>query len=144
VNALHDKKLPVYGDGKNVRDWLHVEDHCTALIAALEKGKAGETYNIGGNSERTNLDIVTGILKQLGKSESLIQYVADRPGHDRRYAIDASKTKRELGWAPEHTFEQGLAQTVQWYVEHRAWWERVMSGAYRQYFDTQYKARLSA
>jgi dTDP-glucose 4,6-dehydratase len=144
VNALHDKKLPVYGDGKNVRDWLHVEDHCTALIAALEKGKAGETYNIGGNSERTNLDIVTGILKQLGKPESLIQYVADRPGHDRRYAIDASKTKRELGWAPEHTFEQGLAQTVQWYVEHRAWWERVMSGAYRQYFDTQYKARLSA
>ncbi|NMO23677.1 dTDP-glucose 4,6-dehydratase, partial [Pyxidicoccus fallax] len=142
VNALHDKPLPVYGDGGNVRDWLHVEDHCQALLLALEKGRAGEVYNIGGGAERRNLEIVKGILGLLGKPESLIKFVADRPGHDRRYAIDPTKIRTELGWKAAHTFEQGLAETVKWYVEHPAWWERVMSGAYRQYFDTQYKNRL--
>ncbi|CAM4345507.1 dTDP-glucose 4,6-dehydratase [Corallococcus exiguus] len=142
VNALHDKPLPVYGDGANVRDWLHVEDHCQGLLVALEKGRAGEVYNIGGGSERRNIEIVKGILGLLKKPESLIQYVADRPGHDRRYAIDPTKIRTELGYQPKHTFEQGLADTVTWYMENRAWWERVTSGAYRQYFDTQYKARL--
>ncbi|RYZ42895.1 MAG: dTDP-glucose 4,6-dehydratase [Myxococcaceae bacterium] len=142
VNALHDKPLPVYGDGANVRDWLHVEDHCQGLLVALERGKAGEVYNIGGGSERRNIEIVKGILGLLGKPESLIQYVADRPGHDRRYAIDPTKIRNELGWKAQQTFEQGLADTVKWYVENRAWWERVTSGAYRQYFDTQYRARL--
>lgn len=142
VNALHDKPLPVYGDGGNVRDWLHVEDHCQGLLLALEKGKAGEVYNIGGGAERKNIEIVKGILGLLGKPESLIKFVADRPGHDRRYAIDPSKIKAELGWKAAHTFEQGLADTVKWYVDNPSWWERVMSGAYRQYFDTQYKGRL--
>ncbi|RKG87873.1 dTDP-glucose 4,6-dehydratase [Corallococcus terminator] len=142
VNALHDKPLPVYGDGANVRDWLHVEDHCQGLLVALEKGRAGEVYNIGGGSERRNIEIVKGILGLLNKPESLIQYVADRPGHDRRYAIDPAKIRAELGWKAKHTFEEGLADTVKWYVENRAWWERVTSGAYRQYFDTQYKTRL--
>ncbi|AGC46355.1 dTDP-glucose 4,6-dehydratase [Myxococcus stipitatus DSM 14675] len=142
VNALHDRPLPVYGDGANVRDWLHVEDHCQALLLALEKGRAGEVYNIGGGAERRNIDIVKAILGLVGKPESLIQYVKDRPGHDRRYAIDPSKIRAELGWTPAHTFEQGLAETVRWYVDHPAWWERVMSGAYRQYFETQYRHRL--
>jgi dTDP-glucose 4,6-dehydratase len=142
VNALHDKPLPVYGDGANVRDWLHVEDHCQALLLALEKGKAGEVYNIGGGAERKNIEIVKGILGLLNKPESLIKYVADRPGHDRRYAIDPSKAKAELGWKAAHTFEQGLEETVRWYVDNAKWWERVMSGAYRQYFETQYRNRL--
>jgi dTDP-glucose 4,6-dehydratase len=142
-NALKDKPLPVYGDGANVRDWLHVEDHCSALLAALEKGKAGGVYNIGGNSERKNIEIVKRILTLTNKPESLIKYVKDRPGHDRRYAIDATKAKAELGWAPKHTFEQGLEETVKWYVDNRAWVERVTSGAYRTYFETQYRARLS-
>jgi dTDP-glucose 4,6-dehydratase len=143
VNALHDKPLPVYGDGANVRDWLHVEDHCSALLAALEKGKAGQVYNIGGNSERKNIEIVKAILGLLNKPESLIKYVKDRPGHDRRYAIDATKMKTELGWTPAHTFEKGLQETVRWYVDNSAWWERVMSGAYRQYFESQYRTRLN-
>lgn len=142
VNALHDKPLPVYGDGGNVRDWLHVEDHCHALLLALEKGRAGEVYNIGGGAERRNIDIVKAILGLVGKPESLIQYVKDRPGHDRRYAIDPSKIRAELGWSPAHTFEQGLAETVRWFVDHPAWWQRVTSGAYRQYFETQYRTRL--
>ncbi len=143
VNCLHDKPLPVYGDGAQIRDWLHVEDHCSALLLALERGRKGQTYNIGGGAERKNLEIVKGILQRTGKPESLIKYVQDRPGHDRRYAIDPTKTKRELGWAPSHTFEQGLDETVKWYLDHRTWWERVTSGAYRQYFDSQYKQRLS-
>jgi dTDP-glucose 4,6-dehydratase len=143
VNALHDKPLPVYGDGANVRDWLHVEDHCSALLTALEKGRAGQVYNIGGNSERKNIEIVKAILGLLGKPESLIKYVKDRPGHDRRYAIDPTKIRTELGWTPAHTFEQGLQETVRWYVDNAAWWERVMSGAYRQYFETQYRTRLN-
>ncbi|MDX2011464.1 MAG: dTDP-glucose 4,6-dehydratase [Myxococcaceae bacterium] len=142
INALHDKPLPVYGDGLNVRDWLHVDDHCSALVTVLEKGKKGNVYNIGGNSERTNIVIVKTILQAVGKPETLIKYVTDRPGHDRRYAIDASKIRAELGWQPAHVFEQALAQTVNWYLEHKPWWERVTSGAYRQYFDSQYKHRL--
>lgn len=142
-NALKDKPLPVYGDGANVRDWLHVEDHCSALLAALEKGRAGEVYNIGGNSERQNIQIVKRILELTGKSEALIKYVKDRPGHDRRYAIDPTKIRTELHWTPKHTFEQGLEETVKWYVDNRAWVERVTSGAYRAYFETQYRARLS-
>ena len=143
ANAINDKPLPVYGDGTNVRDWLHVEDHCQALTLALEKGKKGQVYNIGGGAERQNIQIVKAVLGLLGKPESLIKYVTDRLGHDLRYAIDPTKIKRELGWAPAHTFEQGLAETVKWYVDHRTWWERVTSGAYRQYFDTQYQSRLA-
>jgi dTDP-glucose 4,6-dehydratase len=142
VNALHDRPLPVYGDGANVRDWLHVDDHCSALLLALEQGKAGEVYNIGGGAERKNLEIVRGILSALGKPESLIRYVQDRPGHDRRYAIDPTKIRTELGWTPAHTFEKGLGETIQWYLDNRRWWERVTSGAYRQYFETQYRSRL--
>jgi dTDP-glucose 4,6-dehydratase len=144
VNALHDKPLPVYGDGGNVRDWLHVEDHCEALLTVLERGRAGEVYNIGGGAERKNIDLVRGLLGLLGKSEELIRFVADRPGHDRRYAIDPSKIRAELGWKPAHTFEQGLAETVRWYVDHPAWWEHIHSGAYQQYYDTQYRVRLDA
>jgi dTDP-glucose 4,6-dehydratase len=144
VNALQDKPLPVYGDGGNVRDWLHVEDHCEALLAVLERGRSGEVYNIGGGAERKNIDLVRSLLGLLGKGESLIRFVADRPGHDRRYAIDPSKIRGELGWQPAHTFEKGLAETVGWYVEHSAWWEHVNSGVYRSYFDTQYRSRLGA
>lgn len=142
INALNDKPLPVYGDGLNVRDWLHVEDHCAALTTVLEKGKKGGVYNIGGNSERTNIVIVKTILQAVGKPETLIKYVQDRPGHDRRYAIDATKIRTELGWQPTFVFEKALADTVKWYLDNRTWWERVTSGAYRQYFDSQYKARL--
>lgn len=141
ANALADKPLPVYGDGKNVRDWLHVADHCEAILLCLEKGKAGETYNIGGYNEWANIDIVKLVLKHVGKPESLIKYVTDRPGHDRRYAIDAAKLARELGWKPRYTFEQGLPETVQWYLANRAWWERVMSGEYQRYYEKQYAGR---
>ncbi len=142
VNALHDRPLPVYGDGGNVRDWLHVEDHCAGLLLALEKGRAGEVYNIGGGAERKNLEIVRGILGLLDKPESLIKFVQDRPGHDRRYAIEPTKIKTELGWSPSHTFEHGLEETVRWFMSNRAWWERVISGAYRDYYQTQYRNRL--
>jgi dTDP-glucose 4,6-dehydratase len=142
VNALHDEPLPVYGDGGNVRDWLHAEDHCHALLLALEKGRAGEVYNIGGGTELPNLEIVRRVLKLLGKPEGLIRFVQDRAGHDRRYAIDPSHAKRDLGWNPSHTLEAGLAQTVRWYVGNQTWWQRVRSGAYRSYYETQYGARL--
>ena len=141
ANALADKKVPVYGDGANVRDWIHVEDHCRGLVTALEKGKAGEAYNFGGASERKNIDVVKTILAKLGKPESLIQFVKDRPGHDRRYAIDHAKSTRELGWKPEHTFEDGLARTIAWYVENGAWIARTTSGEYRHYYEKQYGAR---
>ena len=144
VNALSDKPLPVYGDGGNVRDWLHVADHCDALLAVLERGRAGEVYNIGGGAERKNIDLVRGLLGLLGKSETLIRFVADRPGHDRRYAIDPGKIRSELGWKAAHTFEAGLAETVRWYLENKSWWEHINSGSYRQYFETQYRARLGA
>ncbi len=123
LNALSDKKLPVYGDGLNVRDWLHVEDHCTAIDLVLRKGRNGEIYNIGGNNEKSNLEIVKTILKELNKPESLIEFVEDRLGHDRRYAINAEKVKNELGWRPSYQFEGGIKKTIQWYVSNRYWWE---------------------
>jgi len=149
LNALEGKALPVYGDGKNVRDWLFVEDHCAAIRAVLERGQAGETYNIGGNSEKTNIDVVTGICDVVdemrpgpGRSRrSLITYVADRPGHDRRYAIDAGKISRELGWKPAEGFERGLRKTVKWYLENAAWVDSVRTGAYREWIAKNYAER---
>ncbi len=138
ANALEGKPLPVYGDGRNVRDWLYVEDHCAALAAALRKGLPGEVYNIGGCNEMRNIDLVRMLLAELGKSEDLITFVTDRPGHDLRYAIDASKIERELGWRPAHGFADGLAATVGWYVDRRDWWEKIRSGAYRDYYDRLY------
>ena len=138
ANAVEGKDLPVYGDGMNVRDWLYVQDHAEALLCVLEKGKVGETYNIGGNNEYPNIDIVKLILKTLDKPESLIKYVKDRPGHDRRYAIDAEKVGRELGWQPRFRFEQALPLTIQWYLENTEWLERVRSGAYRDFYSQQY------
>ncbi|MDD3807690.1 MAG: GDP-mannose 4,6-dehydratase, partial [Candidatus Marinimicrobia bacterium] len=141
TNALEDKPLPVYGDGRNIRDWLHVKDHCEALLYVYEKGTPGEVYNIGGNNEWQNIDIVREILRILGKPESLIVYVKDRPGHDRRYAIDASKIKKELGWSPSYTFEKGLEETVNWYVNFKNWWKRVRTGEYLNYYKKQYQNR---
>jgi dTDP-glucose 4,6-dehydratase len=141
ANALRDLPLPVYGDGRNVRDWIHVEDHARGLVAALERGQAGQVYNFGAASERYNIDIVKRVLSLVGKPESLITYVKDRLGHDRRYAIDSAKAQRELGWAPRHRFEDGLAATVRWYVEHRPWWERIISGEYLEYYQQQYGDR---
>jgi dTDP-glucose 4,6-dehydratase len=137
-NALRDIPLPVYGDGLNVRDWLHVQDHCAAVGAVLRRGVAGEVYNIGGNNEWKNIDIVHRILSLVGKPASLVSYVKDRAGHDRRYAIDAAKIQGELGWAPAVTFDEGLAETVAWYVEHRTWWARVMTGEYLDYYRRNY------
>jgi dTDP-glucose 4,6-dehydratase len=142
INALNDKELPVYGDGLNVRDWLHVEDHCQAIDLVLHKGRVGEVYNVGGNNERTNIDIVKTILKQLGKPESLIKFVQDRPGHDRRYAIDATKLRTELGWSPKYNFDTGIEQTINWYLNNRHWWENIISGDYQDYFKSQYGERL--
>ncbi|WP_144614977.1 dTDP-glucose 4,6-dehydratase [Bacillus cereus] len=142
INALNNKQLPVYGDGLNVRDWLHVEDHCQAIDLVLHKGKNGEVYNVGGNNERTNIEIVKTILKALNKPESLIQYVKDRPGHDRRYAIDATKLREELGWSPKYNFDTGIEQTINWYLENQDWWENIISGEYQEYFDNQYGNRL--
>jgi dTDP-glucose 4,6-dehydratase len=141
ANALRDQPLPVYGDGMNVRDWIHVEDHARGLLAALEGGVPGQVYNFGAASERHNIDIVKQVLALLGKPESLIQYVKDRLGHDRRYAIDAAKARRDLGWAPRHGFEAALGETVRWYVEHRPWWERILTGEYRSYYEKQYGGR---
>ncbi len=143
LNALEGKPLPVYGDGRNVRDWIHVEDHNRAVLAVLEHGRPGEVYNIGGESERENLTVVKEILQAVGAPESLIRFVADRPGHDRRYAIDPSKIKRELGWRPARRFEEGLAETVAWYRAHREWCDRVRSGAYQDYYERQYGGRLA-
>jgi dTDP-glucose 4,6-dehydratase len=141
ANALEGKKLPVYGDGKNVRDWIHVLDHCTGIKKAMEHGVAGEVYNFGGDAERENIFVVKEILRLVGGGEDLIHYVKDRPGHDRRYAMDSSKVRATLGWTPSHTFESGLRQTVDWYVQNKAWWERVRSGAYQQYYQQQYGGR---
>jgi len=140
-NALQEEPLPVYGDGKNVRDWLYVRDHCSAIEAVLKEGRPGEIYNIGGDSQRENIQVVRRLLEILGKPESLIRYVGDRPGHDRRYAIDASKITRELGWRPQMGFEEGLAETVQWYLEHGEWLEQVRSGEYRAYYQRMYSGR---
>jgi dTDP-glucose 4,6-dehydratase len=141
-HVLEGKQLPVYGDGKNVRDWIHVEDHNRAVLMVLEKGRAGEVYNIGGNSERQNIEVVHRILEALGKDESLIRFVKDRPGHDRRYAIDGTKIKEELGFEPRRSFEDGLLETVRWYQENQEWCDRVRSGAYQNYFEEQYGERL--
>jgi dTDP-glucose 4,6-dehydratase len=132
TNAMRDKPLPVYGKGENIRDWLYVADHCRAIDLIVRKGTPGEVYNIGGHNERRNIDVVKAILGQLGKPESLINYVTDRPGHDLRYAIDPAKIHKELGWLPETVFEDGLRQTVQWYKEHEPWWENVLNGKYRE------------
>lgn len=142
INALNDKELPVYGDGLNVRDWLHVEDHCQAIDLVLHNGRDGEVYNVGGNNERTNIEIVKTILKALDKPETLIKFVKDRPGHDRRYAIDATKLRTELGWTPKYTFETGIQQTIQWYLDNKEWWENIISGEYQDYFKSQYGDRL--
>lgn len=142
TNLLEGKKVPLYGDGQNVRDWLHVEDHCEAVLTVLEKGQAGEVYNIGGNNERSNLELTHAILKAMGKGEEMIQYVQDRLGHDRRYAIDASKIRRELNWEPTRSAWPGaLDATVKWYVDNTEWWQRVRSGAYREYYEKQYGTR---
>jgi len=140
-NAMHDKPLPVYGDGLNVRDWIYVEDHCRAIDLVLHNGKAGEVYNVGAGNEWRNIDIIREILRLLGKPESLIQYVKDRPGHDRRYAINAAKLRDELGWEPQTDFAAGLKQTVDWYREHTGWIESIMSGAYRDYYKRMYENR---
>lgn len=142
INALNDKELPVYGDGLNIRDWLHVEDHCQAIDLVLHNGRIGEVYNVGGNNERTNIDIVKTILKHLGKPESLIKFVKDRPGHDRRYAIDATKLRTELGWSPKYNFDTGIEQTINWYLNNKEWWENIISGEYQEYFKSQYGDRL--
>ena len=140
-NALEDKPLPVYGDGMNVRDWLHVYDHCSAIDLVLHKGKIGEIYNIGGNNEKKNIEIVKLILQNLNKSESLIKFVKDRLGHDRRYAIDSTKIQNELGWKPKYTFETGIAETIKWYLDNREWWERIKSGEYMAYYERMYRNR---
>lgn len=141
-NALQGQSLPVYGTGLNVRDWIHVEDHCRGIGAALRQGKVGDVYNFGGNSELTNLDLTYALLEALGKPRTLIRYVTDRPGHDHRYAIDATKAKRELGWEPQTEFRQGLRQTIDWYLSNSAWIDRIKSGAYRSYYEQQYGTRL--
>ena len=138
---MEDKPLPVYGDGQNVRDWIHVEDHCAAVERVLDDGKDGEVYNIGGRSERTNLDMVRAILRGVAKPESLIHYVKDRPGHDRRYAIDGAKIERELGWVPSRQLDEGLAATIAWYRAHPEWWQAVRSGEYQTWYDRNYAAR---
>lgn len=140
-NALEDNPLPVYGDGLNIRDWLHVYDHCSAIDLVLHKGEIGEIYNIGGNNEKKNIEIVKLILQNLDKPESLIKFVKDRLGHDRRYAIDSSKIQNELGWIPKYTFETGIAETIKWYLDNREWWERIKSGEYMAYYERMYKNR---
>lgn len=141
ANALNDKKLPVYGKGENVRDWLYVEDHCSAIDLIIRKGKIGEVYNIGGHNERTNLEVVKTIIEELGKSEDLIEFVTDRPGHDRRYAIDPTKIHNELGWLPATKFDDGIKKTIDWYLTHKSWWEKIISGEYKDYYDKMYKNR---
>jgi dTDP-glucose 4,6-dehydratase len=141
TNALDNVELPVYGDGLNVRDWIHVLDHCRAIDLVLHKGQEGNVYNIGGETEKPNIAIVQLILDILGKPESLIRYVTDRPGHDRRYAIDLTKIKRELGFDRAVSFDEGIAETVHWYLDNRQWWERIKTGAYRDYYDRMYKDR---
>ncbi len=138
INAMSDKPLPVYGDGMNVRDWIHARDHADAILTVLARGEAGRVYNIGSDNEWPNIEIVQLILRTLDKPESLIRYVTDRPAHDRRYAIDSARIRTELGWAPRVPFEQGIAETIQWYREHESWWRRVISGEYMEYYAQQY------
>ena len=141
INALHNKKLPVYGKGINVRDWLYVEDHCAAIDLIIRRGTVGEVYNIGGHNERKNIDVVKTILKILGKGEDLIEFVTDRKGHDQRYAIDPTKISNELGWTPQTNFDDGIKKTVAWYLDNRAWWEKIISGEYKNYYAKMYDNR---
>lgn len=141
INALHDEKLPVYGDGKNVRDWLYVEDHCRAIDLIIHKGTVGEVYNVGGHNEMANIDIVKLICQTLGKPESLIEYVTDRKGHDRRYAIDPTKIHNELGWLPETKFADGIKKTIDWYLNHEDWWQPIIDGDYQNYYAEMYGDR---
>lgn len=138
INSMHDKKLPIYGDGLNVRDWIYVADHNRAVEIVLEFGKVGEVYNIGAGNEMPNIKIVELILQQLGKSKDLIQYVKDRPGHDRRYAIDSTKIQKKLGWNPEYSFEKAIKDTIDWYIKNEDWWKKIISGEYRHYYKNQY------
>ena len=142
ANALHHKALPVYGTGENVRDWLYVEDHCRAIDLIIRNGTVGEIYNIGGHNEQTNLDVVKMIIHVLGTSETLIQFVTDRPGHDQRYAIDPTKIQTELGWKPTTRFAEGIQKTIQWYLDNTSWWEHILSGEYQQYYQTMYGDKL--
>jgi len=142
LNAVKDRPLPVYGDGQNIRDWIHVEDHCSGLLKVLEQGRVGEVYNLGGQCEKTNLEVVEAILEILGRPRSLIQFVSDRPGHDRRYAMSIKKAQEELGWSPAISFEEGLKRTIQWYLDNSWWWERILSGEYRAYYKEYYGDRL--
>ncbi|MBP5662488.1 MAG: dTDP-glucose 4,6-dehydratase [Clostridia bacterium] len=139
--ALNDETLPVYGKGENVRDWLYVEDHCSAIDLVIRKGRVGEIYNIGGHNERTNLQVVKTVLKELNKPESLITYVTDRPGHDQRYAIDPTKIHNELGWLPATKFDDGIRRTVEWYLANRPWWENILKGDYQHYYERMYAKR---
>ena len=141
TRALNNQSLPVYGKGETVRDWLYVEDHCAAIDLVMRKGREGEVYNVGGHNERTNLDVVKTVLRELGKPESLITFVTDRPGHDRRYAIDPSKIHAELGWLPRTKFDDGIHQTVQWYLDNRQWWEHILAGEYQNYYQAMYGNR---
>ncbi|HEX8560800.1 MAG TPA: dTDP-glucose 4,6-dehydratase [Pyrinomonadaceae bacterium] len=139
-NAMRDEPIPVYGDGRNVRDWIYVEDHCRAILAVMQKGRAGEVYNVGARNERRNLEVAESVLNALAKPPTLLKFVKDRPGHDRRYAIDPAKIERELGWRPRETWETGLAKTIRWYAENADWVARTRSGAYRDYYEKQYGA----
>ena len=141
ANALNEKPLPVYGKGENVRDWLYVTDHCAAIDLILHNGTDGEVYNIGGHNERTNLDVVKTIIRALGKPESLITFVTDRPGHDQRYAIDPTKISKELGWLPTTSFDEGIKLTIQWYLDNRKWWEDILAGDYQNYYEKMYAGR---
>ncbi|MBM4020602.1 MAG: NAD-dependent epimerase/dehydratase family protein, partial [Planctomycetes bacterium] len=140
-NALEDKPLPVYGDGRQVRDWIHADDHGRAILGAVERGRPGRIYNIGARSECCNIDVVREILRQVGKPDSLIRHVTDRPGHDRRYGIDPRRIEAELGWRPQVPFEEGLALTIRWYREHADWWRRVKDGSYRGFYEKWYGNR---
>lgn len=142
LNIMKDKKIPIYGDGLNVRDWIFVEDHCSAIMNVLLKGTLGKIYNIGANSEYKNIDLTKIVLKMMNKSENLISFIPDRPGHDRRYAIDSSKIKNELGWKPKTTFDQGIKKTVKWYQNNETWINKVLSGEYKEYYEKKYKVKL--
>lgn len=144
ANAMNDEPIPVYGDGRNVRDWIYVEDHCRAILEVMKRGRSGETYNIGARNERRNLEVVESILDALGKPRSLIKYVKDRPGHDRRYAIDPTKIETELGWRPQETWQSGLEKTIRWYAENGEWLARARSGAYREFYRQQYGSEVGA
>lgn len=141
LNAHSGKELPVYGNGGNIRDWIHVDDHCRGIIAAIERGLSGEVYNFGGNSERTNISIVEYIVKQLSQAKTLIRFVKDRPGHDWRYAMDASKASRELGWEPKINFDDGLKKTIEWYLANEVWWRPILTGEYQRFYEQWYGSR---